>query len=88
MKLDFGLVYLNQTTMIIKLIFVQVVNSLPSLSPPCYTSRHFPKENKISMELSFSRTNGAIDLLIDDLLQKAEHIHHPELVREMITHSP
>ena len=36
------------------------------------------------MELSFSRTNGDIDLMVDDLLQKAEHIHHPELVREMI----
>jgi hypothetical protein len=36
------------------------------------------------MELSFARTNGEIDRLIDELLSKAGRIHHPELVREMI----
>lgn len=36
------------------------------------------------MELSFARTNGEIDRIIDDLLQKAENIHHPALVREMV----
>ncbi len=36
------------------------------------------------MELSFARTNGEIDQLIDDLVQKADNIHHPALVREMI----
>jgi uncharacterized protein (TIGR00730 family) len=36
------------------------------------------------MELSFARTNDEIDRLIDDLLQKAENIHHPALIREMI----
>lgn len=36
------------------------------------------------MELSFARTNGEIDRLIEELLQKAENIHHAELIREMI----
>lgn len=36
------------------------------------------------MELSFTRTNSAIDTMIDDLIRKAEGIHHPKLVREMI----
>jgi uncharacterized protein (TIGR00730 family) len=36
------------------------------------------------MELSFARTNGEIDRLIDELLQRADNIHHPGLVREMI----
>jgi uncharacterized protein (TIGR00730 family) len=36
------------------------------------------------MELSFARTNGEIDRIIDGLLQKADTIHHPDLVREMI----
>ncbi|RII26625.1 MAG: TIGR00730 family Rossman fold protein [Geobacter sp.] len=36
------------------------------------------------MELSFKRTNGRIDEIIDDLIQKAEGIHHADLVREMI----
>ncbi len=36
------------------------------------------------MELSFARTNGEIDRLIDDLLQRADNMHHPSLVREMI----
>jgi uncharacterized protein (TIGR00730 family) len=36
------------------------------------------------MELSFARTNGDIDQLIDDLISKAAQVHHPHLVREMI----
>lgn len=36
------------------------------------------------MELSFARTNGEIDRIIDELFQKADNIHHPHLVREMI----
>ncbi|HYS42734.1 MAG TPA: TIGR00730 family Rossman fold protein [Geobacteraceae bacterium] len=36
------------------------------------------------MELSFARTNGEIDRLIEELFQKAENIHHAELIREMI----
>ena len=36
------------------------------------------------MELSFKRTNGRIDEIIDDLIQQAEGIHHVDLVREMI----
>ena len=36
------------------------------------------------MELSFARTNSDIDRVIDDLLNKAGGVHHPELVREMI----
>ncbi len=36
------------------------------------------------MELSFGKTNGAIDLAIDDLIRKAGGVHHPELIREMI----
>ncbi|WP_298435535.1 TIGR00730 family Rossman fold protein [Geobacter sp.] len=36
------------------------------------------------MELSFSRTNGIIDTLIDNLLAEVGTIHHPELIREMI----
>ena len=35
-------------------------------------------------ELSFTRINGAIDQAIDDLMQQAEGIHHPAVVREMI----
>jgi len=36
------------------------------------------------MELSFARTNGELDRLIDELLQKAENIHYADLIREMI----
>jgi uncharacterized protein (TIGR00730 family) len=36
------------------------------------------------MQLRFTRTNGEIDQLIDELLQKAGGIHHPPLAREMI----
>ena len=36
------------------------------------------------MELSFLRTNGAIDQLIDELIKEAGGVHHPELIREMI----
>ncbi len=36
------------------------------------------------MELSFTRSNGAVDRIIDELLQAAENIHHPELIREII----
>src|SRR5512136_1204781 len=36
------------------------------------------------MELSFARTNGEIDLLIDELIRTAGEVHHPHLVREMI----
>lgn len=35
------------------------------------------------MKISFDRTNGEIDKLIDDLLRRAE-VHHPEMVRQMI----
>ncbi len=36
------------------------------------------------MELSFTRKNGEIDLQIDQLIAKAEGVHHAALVREMI----
>lgn len=36
------------------------------------------------MELSFTRKNGEIDALIDQLVAKAEEVHHAGLVREMI----
>lgn len=36
------------------------------------------------MQLRFTRTNGEIDQMIDELLDKAGGIHHPELVREMV----
>jgi uncharacterized protein (TIGR00730 family) len=36
------------------------------------------------MELSFTRTNGEIDELIDDLIKKASAANHPNLVRELI----
>ncbi|GFO67942.1 Rossman fold protein, TIGR00730 family [Geomonas limicola] len=36
------------------------------------------------MQLRFTRTNGEVDDLIDELLEKAGDIHHPHLVREMI----
>jgi uncharacterized protein (TIGR00730 family) len=36
------------------------------------------------MELHFPRRNGIIDEQIDQLIAKAEGVHHPELVREMI----
>lgn len=36
------------------------------------------------MELHFTRTNGPVDKAIDQLIELAGDIHHPELVREMI----
>lgn len=36
------------------------------------------------MELSFSKSNGDIDRMINDLFDKVGGIHHTELVREMI----
>lgn len=36
------------------------------------------------MEISFTRTNGEIDEVIDNLLEKTGGIHHPALVREII----
>lgn len=36
------------------------------------------------MELSFARTNGDIDTLIDTLIAQVDAIYHPNLIREMI----
>jgi hypothetical protein len=36
------------------------------------------------MELTFSRTNGAIDVMIDALLKSAGGIDYPDIVREML----
>jgi uncharacterized protein (TIGR00730 family) len=36
------------------------------------------------MQISFSRTNGEIDEIIDGLIEKAGGIYHPEMVREII----
>jgi uncharacterized protein (TIGR00730 family) len=36
------------------------------------------------MELSFTKSNGALDQAILELIEKAEGVHHPEYVREMI----
>ncbi|GAM11414.1 putative cytokinin riboside 5'-monophosphate phosphoribohydrolase LOGL3 [Geobacter sp. OR-1] len=36
------------------------------------------------MELSFTRGNGDLDQMIEELIRKADGIHHPEFVREMI----
>jgi uncharacterized protein (TIGR00730 family) len=36
------------------------------------------------MQLRFTRTNGEMDQLIDELLDKVGGIHHPALVREML----
>ncbi|HYA12228.1 MAG TPA: TIGR00730 family Rossman fold protein [Thermodesulfovibrionales bacterium] len=36
------------------------------------------------MELHFTRTNGPVDVAIDQLMELAGNLHHPELVREMI----
>jgi uncharacterized protein (TIGR00730 family) len=36
------------------------------------------------MELHFTRTNGPVDEAIDNLMELADHVHHPELIREMI----
>lgn len=36
------------------------------------------------MELHFTRTNGPVDEAVDQLMELSGHIHHPELVREMI----
>jgi uncharacterized protein (TIGR00730 family) len=44
---------------------------------------HFFRKEK-DMELSFARTNGEIDEIIDGLLEKSSGIHHPALVREII----
>jgi uncharacterized protein (TIGR00730 family) len=35
------------------------------------------------MDISFKRTNGPLDELIDDLLAMAE-VHHPDIIREMV----
>ena len=37
----------------------------------------------MSMKLRFDRSNGEIDTLIDDLLQRVQ-VHHPEMIRQMI----
>lgn len=39
------------------------------------------------MQLRFTKTNGEIDSLIDQLLDKAGGIHHPNMVRDMILSS-
>jgi uncharacterized protein (TIGR00730 family) len=39
------------------------------------------------MQLRFTRTNGEIDTLIDELLEKSGGVHHPALAREMILSS-
>jgi uncharacterized protein (TIGR00730 family) len=36
------------------------------------------------MQLRFTRTNGAVDEIIDQLIDTAGGIHHPNMVREMI----
>jgi uncharacterized protein (TIGR00730 family) len=36
------------------------------------------------MELSFTKPNGDVDLLIEELMRKAGVINHPDLIREMI----
>ena len=36
------------------------------------------------MLLRFTRTNGEIDTLIDELLEKAGGIYHPNVAREII----
>jgi hypothetical protein len=36
------------------------------------------------MELHFTRTNGPVDDAIDHLMELTGHIHHPEIIREMI----
>lgn len=36
------------------------------------------------MQLRFTRTNGEIDKIIDELLEKAGGIHHPTMARDMI----
>jgi len=35
------------------------------------------------MEINFSRTNGRVDELLDEILQLTE-VHHPEAVREIV----
>ena len=37
----------------------------------------------MSMKLRFDRSNGEVDTLIDDLLQRVQ-VHHPEMIRQMI----
>jgi len=36
------------------------------------------------MELSFTKSNGEVDVMLNELLDKIGGIHHPRLVREMI----
>src|SRR4030066_1044054 len=36
------------------------------------------------MELHFTKTNGPVDEAIDNLMELAGHVHHPEIIREMI----
>jgi uncharacterized protein (TIGR00730 family) len=42
------------------------------------------EEKKELIEISFQRTGNPIDKAIDELIELAQPIHHPELVREMI----
>ncbi len=46
--------------------------------------KFFTGRRQRDMELSFTRTNGEIDTLIDTLMEKVGTIHHPALIREMI----
>jgi len=42
------------------------------------------KSNHRGIELHFTRTNGNIDDMIDQLIDHAGKVHHPDLIREMI----
>jgi len=42
------------------------------------------REKKTGIEFRFKRTNGPVDKTIDQLIELAGQVHHPELIREMI----
>ncbi len=59
-----------------------LLNICPQDSP-CYNGRLIPTGSAF-MQLRFNRTNGEIDQMIDQLMEKAGGVHHPDLAREMI----
>jgi len=46
--------------------------------------RRYPAEHSHPLKLTFSRQNGGVDEIIDQLIGLAKGVHYPEYVREMI----
>src|SRR5208337_975210 len=46
--------------------------------------RTYPSEHSPPLKLTFSRENGAVDEIIEQLIKLVRGVHYPEYVREMI----